>query len=304
MQTNRRIFITGLILISLAILAALGFWQSVKLDGPVFFEHFRENTIIVGTTPEGHPLYQQVTLQMPFVTDAADQRVIERLAFPGVPRLEADKVRVYYEPGPSLFSFVGAQGQSEGKTMGRYKFNTLMVTLDFLESQPFGPEKLTYADLYYTNGERDRVTIGEIYLSGIEMKERHFEHKSSGGSSDNTHESTFSVESPIEVVELRSPLMTQLEGLYEISINGKSAEALKGEKLSPGDLVHTTATFKAPQDIRQQLTVYDLIPTLDYVAADGEIYSQRLLSIREYQGIYSQVGFLDLVRYLKAKGVI
>jgi len=301
LKTNRRLFITALILITISTLAALGFWWTVKLEGPVFFEQFRENTIIVGTTPEGFPLYKQVTLQMPFLTDASDERVIERVIFPEAPWPE-DQTRVYYEPGASLTSFLGTP---VGKTtLGRYNFNTLMVSIDLLEAEPFGPIKLTCAELYYANGERETVEIGEIYLSGIELPEGHFEHRSSGGSSDHSYESNFLVEIPMEVLEVRSPLMSKLEALFEIKINGESAAKLKGAKLSEGDSVHTTAVFKGPWDITQQFTVYDLTPVLTYRTTEGEIYSQRLMSIIENQTVYRPENFLDLVRYLRARGVI
>lgn len=301
MQTNRRLFIIGLILISMTTLAALGFWWSVNLEGPVFFEQFRENTIIVGTTPEGFPLYQQVTLQMPFLTDASDKRVIERVVFPEAPWPE-DQVRNYYEPGASLSSFMGT---SAGKTtIGRYNFNTLMISIDLLEAEPFGPIKLTRADLCYANGDRETVEIGEIYLSGIELPEGHFEHRSSGGASDHSYESNFSVETPMEVLEVKSPLMSKLEALFEIKINGESATELQGAKFSEGDSVHMTAVLKGPWDITQQFTVYDLTPVLTYRTAEGEIYSQRLMSIIEYQAVYRPENFLDLVRYLRARGVI
>ena len=301
MQTNRRLFITGLILISVTTLAALGFWWSVKLEGPVFFEQFRERTSIVGTTPEGFPLYQQVTLQMPFLTDASDKRVIERVVFPEVPWPE-DQVRIYYEPGAGLTNFMGTP---VGKTtIGRYNFNTLMVSIDLLEAEPFGPVKLTHADLYYANGERETVEIGEIYLSGIELPEGHFEHRSSGGTSDHSYESNFSVEIPMEVLEVKSPLMSELEALFEIKINGESAAELQGAKFSEGDSVHTTAVLKGPWDITQQFTVYDLTPVLTYRTTEGEIYSQRLMSIIEYQAVYRPENFLDLVRYLRARGVL
>lgn len=301
MQTNRRLFNTALILISMLTLAALGFWWSVKLEGPVFFEQFREHTSIVGTTPEGFPLYQQVTLQMPLLTDASDKRDIERLTFPEAPWPE-DQIRIYYEPGAALTSFMGTP---VGKTtIGRFNFNTLMVSIDILEAQPFGPVKLTYAELYYANGERETVEIGEIYLSGIELPEGHFEHRSSGGSSDHVYESDFLVESPIEVLGVGSPLMSKLEALFEIKVNGKSAAELRGAKFSKGDSVHTTAVFKAPGDITQQFTVYHLTPVLDYRTTEGEIKSQRLMTITEYQAIYKPESFLDVVRYLRARGVI
>lgn len=301
MKTNRHLFITGLILISMTTLAALGFWWSVKLEGPVFFEQFREFNSIVGTTPEGFPLYRQVMLPMPFLTDASDERVIERVSFPEAPWPE-DQFRSYYEPGASLTSFMGT---SVGKTtIGRYNFNTLMVSIDLLEAEPFGPVKLTYAELYYANGERETVEIGEIYLSGIELPEGHFEHRSSGGSSDHSYESNFSVEIPMEVLEIKSPLMSKFETLFDIKVNGKSPAELQGAKFSIGDTLHTTAALKGPQSITQKFAFYDLTPVLNYRTTEGEIFTQRLLTIIEYQAIYRPESFLDLVRYLKARGVI
>lgn len=301
MQTNRRLFITGLILISMTTLAALAFWRTVKLEGPVFFEQFRENTIIVGTTPQGDPSFQQVMLPMPFLMDVTDERVIERVIFPEAPWPE-DQIRIYYEPGAALTSFLGTP---VGKTtIGRYNFNTLMVSIDILEAQPFGPVKLTRADLYYANGERETVEIGEIYLSGIELPEGHFEHRSSGGSSDHAYESDFLVEIPMEVLEVKSPLMSKFETLFEIKVNGKSPAELKGAKFSIGDTLHTTAALKGPQSITQQFAIYDLTPVLSYRTTEGEIFSQRLMTITEYQAIYRPESFLDLVRYLRARGVI
>jgi len=301
LQTNRRLFITGLILISVTTLAALGLWWSVKLEGPVFFEQFRENTIIVGTTPEGYPAFQQVMLPMPFLTDVTDERVIERVIFPEAPWPE-DQTRVYYEPEAGLSSFMGT---AVGKTtIGRYNFNTLMVSIDLLEAEPFGPVKLTRADLCYANGERETVEIGEIYLSGIELSEGHFKHRSSGGSLDHSYESSFSVEIPMEVLEVKLPLISKFESLFEIKVNGKSPAELQGAKFSRGDTLHTTAALKGPQSITQQFAIYDLTPVLSYRTTEGEIFSQRLLTILEYQAIYRPESFLDLVRYLRARGVI
>ncbi|SCZ81995.1 hypothetical protein [Acidaminobacter hydrogenoformans] len=305
MQTNRRIFITGLILMIMTSLAAIIFWWSVKLDGPVFFEQYRERTVMVGTTSEGYPLYHQVTLHMPFVTDQSDRRIVERIEFPEVLRLDG-MTRTYYETEATAFSFNSAQSQSQGsgKTIGRYSFNILTVSLDFLEKLPFGPEKITCAEVYYSNGESETVALGEIWLTGSTYEPGAIEHKSSSGSSDGTYEARFSVTAPVELIEAGSPLLDRYKESLVMDVNGMALSELRGKKLEAGDSLQITATLETGEGFARNYTLLEITPELSYKTEDGRLHSQRLLSIIEHFHAYDPEQFLDLVQYLKGRGAI
>ena len=305
MQTNRRIFLTGLTLMIMTSLAAIIFWGSVKLDGPVFFEQYRERTVMVGTTSEGYPLYHQVTLHMPFITDRTDPRVIERIEFPEVPRLNGI-TRSYYETGAMVFSFDGAQSQSQsgGKAVGRYSVNLLTVKLDFQEKLPFGPEKITCAEVYYTNGESETAALGEIWLTGSVCEPGAIEHKSSSGSSDDIYEARLSVTAPVELIEVDSPLMNRFKESLIIDVNGKALSELSGVRLAGGEPLKITATLETEGNVFNNYTLLELTPELTYKTEDGVFHTQRLLSIIEYYDAYQPEQFLDLVEYLKARGAI
>lgn len=305
MEINRRLFIAGMALILGVTLVTLGFWWSVKLEGPVFFEQFQERTLIVGTTSEGYPRFQQVTLQLPFVMDASDPRVIQRVEFPEAPWLN-DGMRFFYQPATSQIYFGGTVGDTGGSFAGRYHFNTLIVTLDILEKEAFGPERLTYMTLYYGRGEKDTVTIGEIVLSGIESTEGHFVHKWSREVSDQVHEAVYSVQTPMEILVVRSPVLSRFEGegIFSMTVNGLSPEALVGKTLQPGDELHVVAALSPPEEILSRYSVIEAMPVLDYRTPDGKAYRQRLLLLRNYKYFYEPKPFLDLVRYLKARGGI
>lgn len=303
MQTNRRIFMTGLTLMLMTGLAAISFWWSVKLEGPVFFEQYRERTVMVGTTPEGYPLYHQVTLHIPLITDATDQRIVESIEFPEVPRLDG-RVRTYYEPGANLFGFSDPRSQRGGQMLGRYNFNLLTVNLDFQEKLPFEPEKITYAVVCYSNGESDTVTLGEIWLTGVAHKPGVIEHKSSSGSSDDTYEARFSVAAPVEMISVESPLLDRYRETLKMEINGKSLSELKNFSLAEGESLQVSAVLEIQDDIISKYTMLEITPELIYKTEDGALHSQRLLSIIEYFHAYQPEQFLELVQYLKARGAI
>lgn len=301
METNRKLFISGITGILAVLSICLGLWWYIRLEEPQFFEHYREFAVTLETDQNGQPYNHLVTFTMQYLTDVTDDRTVQLLIFPEAPDLAVSasnfhSEHFFYDP-PNSESTVG-------QSYGRFSLRDLYVTIDTAKSSAFEALTLTTARVVYSNGDVQDIHFGRIDLMARSIQNSLLDPWSSGGSSDGSSYTELRIKEDLELVRVTSPLLEIYSNVVQLKLNGADFHDIVGLKLEALKSLKVTTQFAPSEDPLTRYTTIQIRPQLVYRDASGQSRIEILQGPEHIPYYRQDYSFIKILRYLRAKGAL
>jgi len=163
--------------------------------------------------------------------------------------------------------------------------------------------QLTQATFDFTDGTKYSADIGRIVLYKPDYTETGLSSHSGTSSSDGTFSAEYNVESDLTLVKIDSPLMDNVDKLFDIKADGYPASEITGRIYGRGSRLVLSGSSKKLKGIIEQLSIYQLKPELYYNTVDGKFHRIRLYNF-DYNVINRRFTQFEIIRYLLAREVL
>lgn len=291
MEKNKRILKIGLVVISLSLIFSLAFAMITKLKNPVFLKVYSDSAYF---NEDG--IYSDVELILPYITDINDDRYITNIIFDEAPDLEILPSRDTF--GIEFTYFY----DNREYIYGRYKTKTIYVKLDLNSTkQNIEDLELNNVKIIFDNGDILNIDIGRIRFFEYDDEGEYFGGTSSGSSSDGTGYMRYEVLKDITLLNVESDLLDSLSDTIELKIEDIDYRKIANKEYKKGSSINMNFMRNYKNDIMSQYTSYNISPKLKFQDEDGNILNSR---IREIRSNYYNFNFIDILRYLRGRGVI
>ncbi len=297
METNGKILKAGIILIAvLVVLGYLGVYL-LTIKEPVFIKHYIEEQIYTG--------YQQgprqVDLQLYYITNAGDNRVVSRVDFPEYPEIQVPASEYGMHGG--FMTYTSGPQQTPGSVKGRYSMRTVYLGFSFEEDYYEETIEITKAVIHLSDGSVVETEIGSVTFHFDEERSEVLESR--GGSGSGALETReFSVKEDIELIEVFSPILPVIQDSLEMKINGRDFKDIEGMNIEAGEtfLVEAnTQGSRGSQAFGEELRYLKFQPKLRFISEKGTEETRILVSgwypIPNYE-------FIEIFQYLRQKGAL
>lgn len=292
---NRRILKAGFVIMGAILAFSLFFIHYGRLKEPVFFYHYYEAEL-----PMNEQSYNGA-FTVYYLSNRTDTRKVTGIAF-----REAPDVLFYASEDNfdgSMVFFHGGVDQT-GEIYGGYALHSVYVRIPYdSNTASMDGIQLSEATFDFTDGSKFRADVGRICLYQPDFSETGLNAFSTSSSSDGISSTSFKVKSGLSLVKLDSPLMDKTDRLFDIKVDGYKNGDLKGREYGMGSSLAVTGSFKAPADVIERLSFYDLKPEIYFEGADGKIYSERIYNFN-YNTINRDFTQWEILRYLRARGIL
>jgi len=292
MEINRKILKAGIVLIALLVIIGYVGVYLLTLKEPVFIEHYIEEEIYTGH--EQGP--RQVELELNYIANAWDSRVVSRVDFPEHPEIQVPASEYGMHGGLMMFS--GGQQGPPGNVKGRYSMRTVYMSFTFDEDYGDGESiEITKARVHLSDGSVFETELGSVNFHFT--KERTEALESWGGSGSGPRERReFSVLEDIELVGVESPILPILENDLVILLNDRDYREIEGMHLEAGEVLMVESNISRDDVAEEKLRYLKFQPKLRFIKENGE-EETRILStgwhrVWDYE-------FIDIFKYLQQR---
>lgn len=307
----------GLMLIAITLVIGVGINLYLHLDEPVVLKSYMD----IRYHDSEEVQLRDAVVDIRYITNITDNRTVNRIEFPEIPGLSG----YISQLGGWSYDFFNGININNGERYGRYKIVSAFIQLHINNTDNMkGLEKgftLTEAEIFFNDGTTLNADIGEINffndmtpnielnmnengelsISDKDMEEQ-FEHRSSSSSSDGTGRSRFRIKEDIELLEVKGELLDKFKNYIEITVDGEDYRNISGKIYEEDDYINIETEINIWDNPEMKLYEYDLRPELIYRDKAGRVYTRRLYI--DHRGRYSINGFMDIVRFLRARGEI
>lgn len=294
MENNKKLLKAGIGLIAvLVVLGYIGVYL-LYLDEPVFVEHYIEERVY--TSQEDGP--REVDLELYYITNAGDQRVVNRVEFPEYPEIEVPASEYGMSGGLAMFS---PEARPPGEVKGRYSMRRVFLKFSLGEDyREEGPLEITEAVIHFSDGSTLETEIGSLHFHVDQERGQVLESRGTRGSG-SMERRTISVHQDIELMGVESPLLGKVPEDLEISINDVDYREIEGINIEAGEELLVESNTQGSGPFHQDLRYWKIRPKLRFTTDQGEEGLETLLvawyPTRNYE-------FMDILRYLQQKGAI
>lgn len=296
METNNRIFKIIISLVAILMVVGSLFVFSLKLDEPVFFDHYYDQRVYV----DKDQYHQEISFDLCYITDAFSDRVVIDIKFPEYPMIDI-QVSEEYGHIPEFYWEEEQEGPL-GVVHGRYSIRSVTCKIiDLPEEKTLDGLVLKKAEILFSDSKVITVDIGEIYLYEHMFGESPLEHISSSAGPGETSQTSYRILRDITITATESPLMEKFNNRVQWKINGEEPDTLVGRTLPEGSVLEVTSKVDPEDDILNKYNLFDIHPNVSFTDVSGVHYSQRFYNIDSFYPSYS---FSDLHRYIKAREAI
>ena len=292
MELNNRLFKGTVILIGLLALASLVAMLQMRLDKPVFLDHYYDLRV-----HEDGNYHQEFRLT--YITNVHDSRVVNHVEFP-----EHLYIRVSAtEQGfMSPFPFDSSNQQPPGEIHGRYSVRTIYCQISETPSvEEMDGTVVRTARIFFNDGTQMDVPIGELHFYRFGSEESPFDSVSSSGSSDGSSSSRYRAREDVTLISVENQMLERFEHRLDLKINDHVIDGIHGLEIKENDHLIIRSKLYPGSDPLDVYTMVDIHPELYFKRADGQIGSMRFYNI---DSIYHGFNFMDLYRYLDAREVL
>jgi len=302
MNHNIKALKISIIAITVTLVSCLGISYYITLDEPVFFPNYSEFVIYYDGSAE-ESFHRQDLFQLQYVTNITDKRTVTGIVFPEAPELNLQGSNYMKNLGFAVFS--NDNSQMIGTTYGRYSVRTIFVGLTYVRGEePFSDFLLTKAKIYYNTGEIQEVDLGKIILRSKKYELGYLDGKSSSSSSNGYSSEILNAHKDITLMKVDSPLLKDVAGLFELTIDGIDYTKISGLERKQGSAIKVEALFETPKDKTYLYNTYHFLPDIYYKDKDENIFTRNIYNI-SYLPYYSNpYSFTGLIKYLHSKEVI
>lgn len=294
---------TGLIITSVILVISIGISLYMNLDEPVVLKQYKD--VRLERVKSGDMIFN-----MDYITNANDNRIVERIEFPEIPDLN-----LYAKINSSVeYEYLQIKGEISEEIIGRYKLVTTNLQLLSDNMNDLDVDfTMTEARLYFSDGDYFDVNIGKInyynetsYDHAVPLK-----HMDSSYLSDTDSNIKFIPDEDIEFLEIRSELLEELDDYIEITVDGTDYRDIAGKLYRKGGYINIDSKVNISDNPELKIYVYDVRPELIYKDMEGNIYSERIDIIDYYRRHWfyrdrhsNRSRFMDIMEFLKARGDI
>jgi len=292
MELNNRLFKGTVILIGLLALASLVAMLQMRLDKPVFLDHYYDLRV-----HEDGNYHQEFRLT--YITNVHDSRVVNHVEFP-----EHLYIRVSAtEQGfMSPFPFDSSNQQPPGEVHGRYSVRTIYCQISEMPGmEEMDGTVVRTARIFFNDGTQMDVPIGELHFYRFGSEESPFDSVSSSGSSDGSSSSRYRAREDVTLISVENQMLERFEHRLDLKINDHVIDGIHGLEIKENDHLIIRSKLYPGSDPLDVYTMVDIHPELYFKRADGQIGSMRFYNI---DSIYHGFNFMDLYRYLDAREVL
>lgn len=246
----------------------LWYYESEKLEKPLYLEHYYEI-----------PLDLMSHLRFYYITDRGSERDPYQL------RLNDDVI-------------LNVEHVNTRSERGRLQLREVIVTPSSDQIRKIkNPLRFEQATVYYNDGLIDIVSLGEIIVHPNPQREYEMEFSYGKSSSDGTGSSEYTLQEEITITSVSHSFPEMLSDSIEIVVNGKSYRTTSAFPMTlyKGEHLNISYTFQLPNNDVRHFYVYQLMITpkdeqgrsisVQFINEQPRLYEEHLRSyVRQRKG--------------------
>lgn len=291
MDKNDKLF-KGILKLASA-LAVIGYAVTfiVRLDAPVFFDHYYDVQI------EEKDDRNSFFLKLKYITNQDDNREILDVSFPEQPDLFIG----FSETGDTsmnYFDWSVSQTEPQREQYGHYSVRNLYIeAVGNMDIEDLDGTNLTEAVIHYNDSSRVTVPIGKIDLLKHNSQNEVIQFNS-GTETDEVVSSSYTVHEAVTLGALEFNGDEVVEDRMDIDINGRPYSEVTGKTVEEGDPFFSRVTMQPSEDVIKEYAMVNIYPKLTVLTETGDEQTARLFRKGYETDHYS---FIGLSRYVRLK---
>lgn len=295
METNKKILRIGVILVTaLIVIGYIGVYL-LTLEEPVVIEHYIEEEVSL----ENYERPREVTLELGYITNASDDRVVERVRFPEYPRLDVQASEYGFHSGISFFT--NGQQATPGNISGRYSQRIVYLQFTFNEEyQEHELIEITKAELYLSDGSKLQKDVGFIDFRFVKDGSEIIAPRSLSWN-DQRSELKAVVNEDIELVGIESEYLEMLPEGLNITVNRQNSQDIEGMEIQEGKELLIKTDWEKTENYDDKILQLKLRPKIHFVSENGEEEYSRVPMIQTRSSNYE---FFEILQYLQQRGAL
>lgn len=224
------------------------YYQSMQLEKPIFLKHY----IIVNGN-------QSDWIELTYLENKKEGRKVTGIRLEELPML-----RFQIDPHPNSY-----RHQVLGKAYGEWR------TEEAGQMEKV-PVTIKEATVYYSEGQPEKVPIGEINVLW-EQRESLLETSSSRGSSDGTGQYSVTVKQPLTLEQVEYSFSDRLSSMFELTMEGRDEPIPQLPiRLTAGDPLTFNYKWTIPEETPAAFEVYKAYILLTFKTEDGRTVNDRI----------------------------
>lgn len=292
MELNNKLLKGVIILTGILALVSLGAMLHLRLDEPVFLDHYYDLRV-----HEDGDYYQEFRLV--YITNAHDKRVVNHIEFPEHPYIPISATEQGFI---NHFPWGSSSQEPTGEIHGRYSVRTVYCQLNGTPSlSELDGKVVRTARVYFNDGTEMNIDLGELHFYVFGFEDRSFESVSSSGSSDGSSSSRYRAREDVTLISVENPMLDRFEHRLDLKVNDHVIDGIDGLEIEWMDHLFIESKLYPGSDPMDAYTMVDIHPELSYRRPDGQIATMRFYNIDR---VYHDFNFMDIYRYLNARGVL
>ena len=295
METNKKILKIGVILVAaLVVIGYIGVYL-LTLEEPVVIKHYIEEEISL----ENYERPREVYLEFGYITNAADDRVVNRVLFPEYPGLDVEASEYGFHSG--IMFFTNGQQATPGNISGRYSQRIVYLKFTFNEEyQDHDLIEITKADLYLSDGSKIQKDIGFIDFRFVKDGSEIIAPRSLSWS-ESQSESKSVVKEDIELIGIESEYLAMLQEGLNITVNRQDFQEIEGMEIREGKELFIKTDWEDSENDEDKILQMKLRPKIHFINKNGEEAYSRIPMIQSRLANYS---FFEILQYLQQRGAL
>lgn len=281
------------ILILAGVLVVIGYILTVfvRLDDPVFFDHYYDVQI------EENDDRNSFFLKLKYITNQDDNREILDVTFPEQPDLFIG----FSETGDAnmnYFDWSVSHTEPQREQYGLYSVRNLYIeAIGNMDIEDLHGTNLTEAVIHYNDSSRVTAQIGKIDLLKLNSQDEVIRFNS-GTETYEGVSSSYTVHEAVTLSGLEFNGREVVEDRIDIDINGRPFGEMTGKTVEEGDPFFSQVTMQPSADVLKEYAMVSIYPELTVLTETGDEQTARLFRTGYETDHYS---FIGLSRYVKLK---
>ncbi|WP_080147259.1 hypothetical protein [Marinilactibacillus piezotolerans] len=297
MKVNNRLFLSTLGIISTIAIIGLLFLSYIKLDEPLFFEHYYEQQVTV--LSDGDLDSHGEEFELKYLTNAFEDKTVIHVEFPEEPDLAVQASEYPFGISPS-------STPTPEETKGPYSVRTVYVQpLELFGAEQFDQTTLTQVKLFFSDNSSMTVDIGEVNfytVSPDQLDTEPLNYFSSTSTSEGDTSHFYEVKSEVTLTGIHSEHLDKYADWINFKINDQPLETWIGKTFQSGETISGSSEMveNRSRNILDRFTEIKLRPELTLTDAEGQQHTSRTFEIEDREAFT----FFNLLEYVKARGAL
>lgn len=294
METNNKLYKVALLTIGILLGFSLIVISYLKLDKPIFFEHYYDLRSNIG-----HEEYEEIPFSIRYITNIDERSAVIDIEFPEYPQVIGQASEYDYMDS---FNWGYDSNDTLGESYGRYSLRTVYCSIISPQDNSYGDMIINEALISFDDGSKELIDLGELHLHGYVSRTELLESNHSSASSDGTSESRYVISGKFTYDSLESPLLNQFSDQVTLDINGVEISQAKGLVLEDGEHMTIKSQLKNSDNLTEDYRLYDIQPKFTFIEENGD--AQNVIIRNIYNMYNNDYNFINFIRYLREREVL